>query len=613
MAEKQTQAVEVPDIADQNDPLEGLIDRVKSEGKPAAFEVPTLAALGALDRDNPAEFERLLADLKGQGVGLTVLRQKIKQHGPRGDGSSDSQLDTLAEVMGEFDLFCDAAGTAYASGANRGIWSTVKVRSSAFREALVLKYYEATDSAPNNDALGAAVNLASAKAHHTTTRREVGKRYALHDGLIYVYRADPENHQIRINPALPDGFEQITAEESPVRFLTRPELAELPEPVAPSDRDKLLMAFQQLTPFERVDNFRLFVAAILDAMQPEGPHVVTIITGLQDSGKSKRMQMFTRLVDPQQSEGVGKPKGEWDIFCEVRALHCLAYDNLSGMSGDVSDVFSRIAYGGTFRARTHHQMDEFTSLTGCCPVVLAGIGDFVVKADLIDRSVFLRVEPIAAENRLPDAELWARFEALQPELLGLFYGALAEGIRNRGRVLIVNAPRMVDFLRRVSEAEPALWDTKGLIDAAFRRNLIERITMLLNDDPFALAVFDLMDGLRTWEGTATALQDALKDFADEETRSSRLWPSNPTWLGRRLPHVANTLRHLGVKIETDSSHTGTHRKIQITYTPDDSLPDSGDELEPLVIWRNATNTKTTKQNPSKVRHKYKKNSVGGEL
>ena len=53
-------------------------------------------------------------------------------------------------------------------------------------------------------------------------------------------------------------------------------------------------------------------------------------------------------------------------------------------------------------------------------MILNGIDDFITKADLADRAVFLTLEPIIETKRRPEAELKAALETERPRLLGAF-------------------------------------------------------------------------------------------------------------------------------------------------------------------------------------------------
>ena len=62
-------------------------------------------------------------------------------------------------------------------------------------------------------------------------------------------------------------------------------------------------------------------------------------------------------------------------------------------------------------------------------VILNGIEDIVERPDLADRALFLTLEPIPAERRRPEAELWAAFETDRPRILGALLDCGSRGHR----------------------------------------------------------------------------------------------------------------------------------------------------------------------------------------
>ena len=66
----------------------------------------------------------------------------------------------------------------------------------------------------------------------------------------------------------------------------------------------------------------------------------------------------------------------------------------------------QLAFGGGFARRTFYTNDERSVIYAQRPVVLVGIGDFVVRGDLRDRSVFLHLPPIPETSMLAERTFW---------------------------------------------------------------------------------------------------------------------------------------------------------------------------------------------------------------
>ena len=111
----------------------------------------------------------------------------------------------------------------------------------------------------------------------------------------------------------------------------------------------------------------------------------------------------------------------------------LAFDNVSGLPGWISDTLCRLATGGGFAVRQLYTDQDEVLFDATRPVILNGIEDIVTRPDLADRALFLTLEPIPEERRRPEAELWAAFEAERPRILGVLLDAVVEGLKRLPR------------------------------------------------------------------------------------------------------------------------------------------------------------------------------------
>ena len=60
--------------------------------------------------------------------------------------------------------------------------------------------------------------------------------------------------------------------------------------------------------------------------------------------------------------------------------------------------------------------DEEMIFVAVRPVILTSIADVVTASDLLDRSLFLSLDPIPEGKRCTEEELFARFEAVRPRV-----------------------------------------------------------------------------------------------------------------------------------------------------------------------------------------------------
>src|SRR4029077_8716043 len=123
--------------------------------------------------------------------------------------------------------------------------------------------------------------------------------------------------------------------------------------------------------------------------------------------------------------------------------HVQAFENISKLSGTMSDYLCRLATGGGVRTRALFKDTDETLLRATRPGILEGITNFIVRADLMERAVTLPLEPLA--DRKTERALQREFEGLRPGLFGALLDHLVVGVRQLPDTHLANPPRMADF------------------------------------------------------------------------------------------------------------------------------------------------------------------------
>jgi len=251
------------------------------------------------------------------------------------------------------------------------------------------------------------------------------------------------------------------------------------------------------------------------------------------------------------------------LFIAANNGHVLAFDNVSGLPAWISDTLCRLATGGGFAVRQLYSDQDEVLFDAARPVILNGIEEIVTRPDLADRAVFLTLEPIPEENRRPEAELWAAFEAERPRLLGVLLDAVVEGIKRLPDTHLEKLPRMADFALWATACETALWPA-GTFWSAYCGNRDEAVEGVIDADPIAAAVRVLMATRTVWTGTASDLLGALGEVVGDRGVKSKNWPDSPRSLSGRLRRAATFLRKIGIEIGFGREGRARTRTINIT-------------------------------------------------
>ena len=258
--------------------------------------------------------------------------------------------------------------------------------------------------------------------------------------------------------------------------------------------------------------------------------------------------MIRSLIDPVNTLLKTLPSSERDLIISASNQWVLAFDNLSGLSQASSDSLCRLATGGGFSTRQLYTDSDEVQFNLIRPIILNGIVDFAHQPDLIDRMVFLHLPPIAGTKRIEEREFWAKFDQARPFIFGAILDALSAALKNLDGVRLNEKPRMADFARFATAAEPALGCPPGTFLMAYQKNQSSAVEKCLEDDPVASALVRLMEEKEMWEGTSQDLLVDLSIYVPDRIHKSKSWPESPRGLSNRVRRLVPSLRTIGIEV-----------------------------------------------------------------
>jgi len=467
-----------------------------------------------------------------------------------------SATDVLLNVATAAQLFHASDGTGFADLIIDGHRETWPLRGKRFQGWLRQRYYERTWDAPSPVALNAALNALEAQAQFDGPQHKVSVRLAEHDGLIYLDLADEFWRCIEIGP---NGWR--IAEDPPVKFRRSAGMQPLPLPLRGG-------SIEALAPFLNLaseNDFVLVVAWLLGALRAGGPYPVLAIAGEQGSAKTVLSKLLRALIDPSVAPVRALPRDERELFIAASNGHVLAFDNLSGLPPWLSDTLCRLASGGAFSTRRLFSDQDEILFAAARPVILNGIEDVITRPDLADRAILLTLAPIAERQRRAEHALWRGFELARPHILGALLDAAAHGLRMLPRVRLKRLPRMADFALWATACE-STFRPAGTLEAAYSNNRRATIENIVDADPVAACVREIMADRAQWTGSASdLLQVGTNRFG---------WPKSPRALAGRLRRAQAFLRTLGIEIIFGREGRFGTRTIRITAIGENQLHDT---------------------------------------
>jgi hypothetical protein len=198
------------------------------------------------------------------------------------------------------------------------------------------------------------------------------------------------------------------------------------------------------------------------------------------------------------------------MYIAANNAFVLSFDNISWIPSWLSDVLCRISTGGGYAVRQLHTDCDEIIFNATRPIIMNSIDEAVItRGDLADRAIFLTLERIAEEDRMLERQIWQRFEAARPRILGALLDVVAEGIRRLPSTKLERLPRMADFALWVTACEPALWEP-GTFMRVYGQNLEQGAETVIESSPVAQAIIALVSK-QDFAGTATELLDLLEE------------------------------------------------------------------------------------------------------
>jgi hypothetical protein len=145
----------------------------------------------------------------------------------------------------------------------------------------------------------------------------------------------------------------------------------------------------------------------------------------------------------------------WPIMADNS--FCLAFDNLTSFSEHIANALCGLSTGGGFSTKELWEGREEEIFVAKRPQILNGIADLITRPDLVERTIFITLQPISHRKRKLEKELVTRFAQEQGKILGALLDGISTGLRRFNDIVIKEKPRMVDFAKWVTACETAFW------------------------------------------------------------------------------------------------------------------------------------------------------------
>ena len=430
---------------------------------------------------------------------------------------------------------------------------------AGLRTDLAARYFKETGVVASSQALTDAVLILEGFAARQQ-RERLYLRVASTQDSVHIDTGRLDGQVIRIS----DGSWSLTP-SAPVRFLRTKLTGEMDIPAGKPNLD-LLWNFVNVAEEDRPVLIAVLVASLV---QSDCPHPILAMFAEQGSAKSTATRMIVDLIDPSPVPLRQAPRDAESWVTAAAGSWVVALDNLSGISGWLSDSLCRAVTGdGSVKRALYTDAGlSIVSFRRC--IVLNGIDVGAVRPDLAERLAVVDLKRIDLRSRRTEAEISREWSIARPQILGGLFN-LAAAVHNQQTESYSSfTPRMADFARLLAAVDFHL-GTNGLARYMARANQLSEDS--LQADPFIDSLRDSCTEPLVSKTGAELL--AIVTPTVELGRRPIGWPKNGRDVTTTLKRNATALRNLGWVIDDDGAHN--HRNVLLwTIRPPEREDENG--------------------------------------
>lgn len=523
-----------------------------------------------------AEIQRLHQTYR---ISKGVLRAQLKELEDNAKSDRDTREDNAASLVAAIlkNIPCVRGADARVYAAFSGVY--IPLDSEKIQQKVASLFYKAH----GYDCSPTAIQKPLLRMQHDATDSIVPMRVAYtSNGSIWL---DLKNGSfVRI---MATGVETQRVSNSP---FYRPEtMLPLPTPVLP-ERDSecaaVFNAFGQHLGLER-KYMTAVIAWLLSAIRPMQTKSTTrtsmttypllAVVGGQGGGKSSKCADIRNVLDPGTPASETVPETIEAICISGEGQRVLSYDNVSFISDKISDAFCRRATGDGSTKRTAYSNRDRSVFVGSNPIILNTITDGIFqRADLLDRTLIIKMTKMTDDKRMPDEKVVETFEALHPRVLGALCYCASRALKNFAKCKAPGSIRMNSAAQwAIAGAEAAGYSEKEIIDA-FLESKAHGVALVMEDPVVQTLINNLSRNSRIPTMNASGWLKRLTNQYCGDNKVDRplikSWPQTDRQLRERLDRVEDALRSNGILIlrnegRTNNGYEFTFQRGEVAKSP----------------------------------------------
>lgn len=452
-------------------------------------------------------------------------------------------------------LFHTPDNTGYcATSLDNGGTAIYKVDSTNMRSMMKQRYYKDMRKVPSADAVRNAIGVIDGIAIFEGDEYALDNRVTWNNGDIVYDMSNPLHESVTVSG---DGWE-ISQKNEPM-FMRHSHQLPQATPQSGGDMERIF----DIVNVHESDKLMTMVH-LVSSLIPNIPHPAPSICGEQGSAKSTASKFFKMLIDPSVIDTASMPGNEERMHQMLSHHWYIIFDNVSWIQDWQSDIFCRGITGQATAMRKLYTDDDDIIFKYKMCLGFNGISYLASRADLLDRSFSMQLDPIADDARLSEEEVIHLFSETRGYILGAMFDALSKAIKIYPTIEMTSLPRMADFAKWGCAIAEGLGYTRQDFMTAYYEKIAESNMNAIEANPVAELIMELMAHRDRWDGTPTELwQELLGILSDgsvpkEDVRGMK----SVRALGKIHDRIVPNLRRIGIDwVKLDRSSDGRGYRI----------------------------------------------------
>lgn len=456
-------------------------------------------------------------------------------------GAAELLLRDIEQEGHEF--YHDKGGTAFVSVNRNGYLQYFQVKEKGYRQYLIYMYLKAYGKSVSKDSIQQVLDTIEVKALMEGEEIEPAYRCKNQREKLYYCLGDKEQTVICIDE---EGYHFM--EKSEIPFIQKSSMMEqqIPMKSKKSFRNLAKKHWKLATKEDEILHNILLVTRFISDI----PLPLIYYHGDRGASKTTSMRMDKMLVDPAQADLKVLSNNAKDVIPALASGYMVCFDNVSGISGTLADIFCISATQGFYTKRELYSDNSEITVKLNSRISFTGITTLSNKPDLLDRIVCVKFSRLEKGERRTSKEVMCDFENDIPFLLDRIFRILSKALVIHKTLKLNELPRMADFAKwgyAVAEVMGYGGETFLQIYEENQRNLLDT---MIEEDTLATVLIAFVRKERFYKGKMTELLVKLTDTANTMRLNTKSgWVKDASVLSRRLSQLESviSLFHISMK------------------------------------------------------------------